>query len=538
MKSPPRIVAWLLLAFCVTACQKPGTAGTRYRITDEPITLEYWVPLWYYETGLESAAELPLYAELERITGITIQFRHPSPNYDIAKDFAAMVASDDLPDIIESDWRWEPIRTPDVAIDEGIILPIDRELQTLAPNFMKYVLEDNSIARYITDASGRIYGFPGIEPGLKGNVDVGPMLRADWLEELGVSAPVTIGEWESVLSRLKKKTDTIFLSSPFLLTVTSPRLSDDISLESLERSNFLAGAYGTSYGFISDGGRLLYGPATPEYRDMLITLNRWFTEGLIHSYIADSIVPVFPYEQLIASGGMVGPASWLWQLRPIRYVAAPLPRLERDPDVRIGPYSTPPVDIERVAAITTSNNNVVESVRWLDYGYSDDGQILMNFGISGESYKRQRGVPELTEEVLTNLDAKVHSGRIWEATIGRYSRFVWGGPFPYSEKMADTITESVIPGSSEILDGWANVAIEDPTGILALYREARDRFEKRYTPIRRYRNDMFLSFVTGEISMDYFDAYVTELNRRGLREAIAILQETWQAHLSKPLPTG
>src|SRR6202008_1726436 len=54
------------------------------------------------------------------------------------------------------------------------------------------------------------------------------------------------------------------------------------------------------------------------------------------------------------------------------------------------------------AAISSPNKNVVETVRFLDYGYSKEGGLALNFGREGASYTLVKGEPQYSGEVLKN----------------------------------------------------------------------------------------------------------------------------------------
>ena len=47
------------------------------------------------------------------------------------------------------------------------------------------------------------------------------------------------------------------------------------------------------------------------------------------------------------------------------------------------------------AAITKDNKHVVETVKWLDYKYGEEGSMLFNFGIEGKSYEMKDGLPDV-----------------------------------------------------------------------------------------------------------------------------------------------
>ena len=113
-----RIMAFTLTAAmtlpAISGCKKNGADGAEVfgniTTTDEypqktDVTLRYWLPLHSHvsatATGLN---DTPFKEYLEEQTGINVKFEHPVAGQQESA-FNIMIASDDMPDIIEWNWR-------------------------------------------------------------------------------------------------------------------------------------------------------------------------------------------------------------------------------------------------------------------------------------------------------------------------------------------------------------------------------------------------------------------------------------------------
>ena len=64
------------------------------------------------------------------------------------------------------------------------------------------------------------------------------------------------------------------------------------------------------------------------------------------------------------------------------------------------------------------------AIKFLDYGYSDEGRMLYNFGIEGVSYKMENGYPKYTDLILNNPENKSMT-----VALSNYARSYDAGPF-------------------------------------------------------------------------------------------------------------
>lgn len=221
MKKPKKIVSALvvttMMGTAVMACSSPApqsssdnknTPAPQGGPTTYPIktdkTLTYWMELPTNLTGVKSThADTPFFQEWQKKTGVPLKFTAPPANQ--AKEaLNVMLASGELPDMIEFNFLDFP-GGPEKAIKDGYILKLNDLIDKHAPNLKKYLKEHPEIDKMIKTDNGAYYAFPFLRGDESLMVYQGPIVRKDWLDELGIPMPQTIDEWTAMLKAFKEK---------------------------------------------------------------------------------------------------------------------------------------------------------------------------------------------------------------------------------------------------------------------------------------------------------------------------------------------
>ena len=329
--------------------------------------------------------EVRLYQELEKKTGVHVEFIHP-PAGQGAEKFNLLIASREFPDVIEYNWK-KYQGGGSKAVSDGVALPITDLARKYAPNFIKQIESNDDVAKAAKTRDGDYWCFPML-PGEELNVYGGLYLRKDWLEELNLDVPETIDEWETVLRAFKEKKGSpapLSLQKGFFITASGC-------------PHFTA-AYGVGEGYyIDDNGKVCYGPAMDAYKDYLTTMNRWYKEGLLDkefATISGSAAEARMFEHKSgASWGFLGSAlnkyldAWRAQGdEKSDFVAANWPVLKKGDRPQY--FSK----VQRVsnphAVITTAASNPEMIVEWFDYFYTYEGAMSCVFGVEGETYENE-----------------------------------------------------------------------------------------------------------------------------------------------------
>jgi putative aldouronate transport system substrate-binding protein len=508
-----------------TASTANGPEALTLPISKEPITLKYWVSADATVTAnLKSYSEIAALAEKEKRTGIKVEYIHPTGK--TADAFNLMIASRDLPDMIQYSWYYANI-APDKAISDGIILNLKDQFAKYAPNITKYLAKTPAAKNEITTDEGSMYVFPFLRGDAYLQVFQGPIIRQDWLDSVGLSMPTTIDEWYTALKAFKEKDpnkngkdDEI----PLLLTNTNSPMA------LLKTSNAFIGAYGIAPGMYHENGVVKYGIVQPQYKEFLTTLRKWYGEKLIDQDYGIITTPLFNSKatsglagSLIGNvGGQLG--SFTTTMRAtnpnVKLAGAPYPTLKKGDKVDFGQFDT--LFNGSGTAITTACKNVKEAVKWLDYNYSEEGSLLMNFGVEGTSYNMVNGYPTYSD--LINKNPK---GLSFTQSL-TLNAIPFLGPIIQDKRYMEQ--SASMPEQKAAINTWMQPIHSKMIPLLSFTADESTKNAKLKADIDTYNDEMFNKFVMGKESLDNFDKYVSTLKGMGVDEMIKIHQSAFDRY--------
>lgn len=146
-------------AFANGAKESAPSAAVEKSAAAGPTKLTYWAPL---NPAIAAIANdfggTAYWQELMKRTNTDISFQH-APAKTMADAFNVMIASGDYPDIIEYKWIAYP-GGPQVAIDDGVIIPLNDVFKKYCPNITKFLDEHPDVAKMISTNDGTYYAFP------------------------------------------------------------------------------------------------------------------------------------------------------------------------------------------------------------------------------------------------------------------------------------------------------------------------------------------------------------------------------------------
>ncbi|WP_240941374.1 extracellular solute-binding protein [Paenibacillus sp. HB172176] len=485
-----------------------------------PDKLSYWVELdGDSAASLTNFDEVGAYKELEKMTGTKVEFKHPGgDSAQVKEQFNLMVASGNLPDVIQTNWLTVP-RGPQNAIKEGTIIRLNELIDEYAPNFKAFLEENPDIANMIKTDDGDIYAFPFIRGDDRLKVYYGPIMREDWLEKLHLEQPTTIEEWEQVLTAFLNddpngngKKDEV----PFLLETGSVRN---------ESLNQLIGGWGILSKFYQVDGVVKYGELQPEYKDFISTLNDWYNKGLI-----DKDFPAV--DGKLKDAKITGNTLGAFYGFASGSIGKYMDLMKDDPSFKLAPVVNPSLQEgenaaagqisatypgEHSAAITTAAKNPEQIVKWLDLGYSEEGSMLFNFGIEGESYTMVDGVPTYTDVITNNPD-----GLAFKQAQARYMRTHFGGPF--NQDVGSFLQQMRYPEQLTAIENWSKADNTIQLPPVTLTAEESGELASIMNDINTYSDELIIKFILGVEPLTEFSKYVDNLKTFGIDKAIAIEQ--------------
>ncbi|GGA37032.1 extracellular solute-binding protein [Paenibacillus physcomitrellae] len=477
--------------------------------TDASKPLTYWAEYGSVKATME---EVPFFQEWQKRTGIPLKFVSP-PAGQSRDSLNIMLASGDLPDMIEYDWFNFP-GGPEKAIAEGYILRLNDVIDKYAPNLKKYLQANPDIDKMLKTDSGSYYTFPFLRGDPLLQVYQGPIIRQDWLDELGLKVPETIDDWHNMLTAFKDKKGA-----------TAP-LSYIFQSEFLNNGAFI-GAFGASHTWFQDNGTVKFGPMQPGYKEFLSTFRQWYAEGLLDKSIANvdgkaldtNITNGTTGATVHNSGSGIG--KWLPLLEEkdpnAKLVAAPYPVLHPG-DVPMLGQKDPVYTTGTNVAITSKAQNVELAARLLDWGYSEEGHMYFNFGQEGVSYEMKDGEPVYTDLLMNNPDKLSPS-----QAMSLYIRANYGGPFVQDKRY---ITQYLaLPEQRSAIETWAHTDVDKyKLPQITPTPEEASELAQIMNDVNTLVDEMTLKIIMGNEPLDAFDSYMSKLKTLGIDRATEIQQ--------------
>lgn len=507
------VIAAVTVPLTFTGCEKKTANG-------EQSTLTYWTPLQSNASMIVSNfGETALAQELEKRTGVKVEYQHPPQGQETEK-FNILIASDDFPDIIEYNWLKYP-GGPQKAINDGIIVDLN-DYESKIKNLSSYLDANEEVRKLAVTDSGALFSFPFIRGDESLLTSAGIVIRQDWLDELGLDMPETIAEWEHVLTEFKNKKSA---SAPLTLTVS------DFS------NGLFVGAYDTTVGYYLDDGKVKYGMLEPGFKDFLTLMNRWYQDGLFDNNFGtlDSTTRDSNILNDIsgATYGSIGRGIGKWMevatdKSGYQLEGAPMPVLNKGDTPEFGHYQLPIFSSNTAfVAVTRDSNNVALAMEYLDYGYSEEGCMLYNFGIEGESYEMIDGYPTYTDIITNNPN-----GLSMTVAMSNYTCSYDAGPFIQDKRYMEQYGS--MPEQKRAWGTWtATNAKEHALPHLYVQEDELNELANLSNSIDTYASEMILKFIIGTEPLDNYDNAVAQLKTRGIDRVLEMKQAAYERYLTK-----
>lgn len=494
------------------------TLGDQYPVQSDE-TLTCWMSL---NPNLSSTysnfGDTPYAKELEKETGIKVKYVHPTS----AEQFNLMLASDELPDIIEYNWPVSYTGGAEKAINDGIIMDHKEIFEKYTPNLQQYLDSHKELADSMYTYSGKLAGFPSVEPDGESMVVNGPIVRKDWLDELGLEIPETVDDWHTMLTEFKNKKGA---TAPFAYTSTVGTF----------KSGFLSGAYNAPWDFFVEDGKIKYGPMEDGFEDFLKTFNQWYEEGLMDKNVMTADSKTVDANMLLGKTGAVfgaigsGMGKWMTagkQNDPnYELVAVPYPVLKKGDKPNFTSMSFGFGGM--TASITTNCKNVELAAKLLDYGYTEKGHMLLNFGIEGESYEIKDGEPKYTDLIVNNSE-----GLSMANVLPQYARASIGGCMVTDKRYLEQYYQ--YPQQMEALKIWGDSNAKEhvlPVMIDVLPEDVEEA-SKIMTNVTTYRNEMCSKYMISAEKIN-FEEFRSQLKALNIDRVLELRQKAYDTYMNK-----
>lgn len=503
------------------ASETTEAADTEYATVEYPIAGDYSLTLTLapppYMSELlagDPFESLPGVAQLIEDVGVNLEYTILD-RVSYTDKSSLMIASGDFPDIFGAGFgsgythgSWELVED-EVAIDLTDLIPEH------APDFQRFMDENPDYTDATVVNGGRIVEVFNTEVP---NAKSGLCVRKDWFEALDLEIPTTIDELTEVLTAIHNEYNT--------------------KLTLLVNRELESGLY-TAFGFtcynangaiefqLNENGDVVCSQACDQFIDYLDLLHQYFEAGLINDDFLSVSRDLGNHDTTYLEGHCGVFECGSDPLSPINWVGSPDPNyeimaiqdltLDGTPGSHVGGVTTRR-DTEGYA-ISVSCEIPEIALEVLNYGFTEKGAQLVNFGIEGLTYEYDDdGVVQYTELLTNNPD-----GLTLNFAQSYYAR-VWGMPYEKYERSLELKYNSDAEREGAAL--WASTRDNDwvlPANLEFTTKE-QDTLNTYLSDVFTHLSENMSKVILGDITVDDYRNVVDQAYDMGLQECIDIYE--------------
>ena len=495
---------------------EPTLEPIEYPLFDEPHTYTIWLGTAPdLNDVVKNMEEFVIFRELEKVTNVTWEPTMVSFMAE-SEQFQLMLAGGDFRDVVCKAID-NYTGTVDQAIEEDFLIDLTPYINENMPNLLGWFDKYPELRRALMSNDGAIGGFPKFyrEPS---DISSGGMIRADWLDDLGLQNPKTFDELYDVLCAFR---DEKGVEHPLEIANSSGVQAELIS------------GYNIAAGYYQVDGEVRYGAIQPEFKEYLTMMNKWYSEGLIRDAFLSN-----PYQSLMDFSPLLNNETGVWYGTAAQAMTYMLSSAT-DPDMRITGVTTVTKDGSQAHvgesgtildtpmwSITTVCEDPDVIAKYVDYVYSDDGILLANYGVEGETFEYVDGVPRLTDMVLNNPDYSYGAAmNIFVCDRMTPAPFIIDEDRVRADYVQDQLDAIAVWNESN--DGLYNM----PRAGVNLTVEESQEYNTNYSDVETYEDQCIAQFVIGDRPLDQFDDFVETMKLMGIEDCIAIEQAAYDRYL-------
>lgn len=509
-------LALVLLLFSSSALADLSNALVpSYKGEDTGITITIWSKMESSTTlkYLTDYSGNTAWAEYASRLGYHVEWTHPSLGSE-KSEMTLMLASGKIPDLVMGVDKYYAGGAA-AAIADGLFLDLTDMLEEKCPNLWSLFELNPDFKRESFNDDGMFLGFNGVTGDwqngkltpIQGYPSEGPVIRRDLLEAVGMQAPETIQEWHDALTAIKALDN-----APAVL------------LDYRDTNNVFKGAYNIGPDFcLNDEGKVVYGPATDAYLAYLTEMHRWYAEGLIDTEYATRDKDAM--DALINAGSVAASCNRNTAFHNTQkevygqiWDATKYPSQVKGEEAKwrtsrkLNTGYTTLIN----AALAKDPEKLDACLRFMDFGYSEEGAYLLNCGIYGVDYTGvdANGRVQYINKYLENGNAMYSELKnVFRSNQGSYL------------KPAPTLFNPAyfVEGTVEIIQ----LRIGSQDNVLPATTMTVDETTENaeiMTDIKTYVSEMEAKFIMNIVSLDNYQDYLNTLDSMGIARAIEIQQ--------------
>ncbi len=506
--------------------QVPRSSYVTYPISETGVELEYWLcAASNIAKGVGETKNTEWAQALQERTGVKIQWTTSVLGSD-SESFGVMTSSGRLPDIVEWEWTTNYNGGPSAAESDGLITYLNDYITEYgaAADLWQFLQDNPHLDKEVKDDNGNYYAFPFVRGTKYLQCTSGPIVRTDLLESVGIKADelVTIEDWHNALLAAKE-----------IPGVEYPLICKNWgNLVSLMNNPF---AFRANMFLDYETGDIEFGYMTEGYKEFIQTLQQWLSEGLVDPDLLsnktdDQTQAMLTGTSVIcygAGGGDLGTYLSSVSADPSAYAegisfqAINFPVKNAGDTVHYGGASYDYATTSKAsAAITADCKNPEVAAKLLNYNYSKEGHLFINYG--QDVVVDSEGQAHYSDKTMDYAANGFPSLATSMANVGRANM---SGPFAQDPNYI--FEYYATDGQKAALHTWNDYQESQSTLIppITLTAEESSKYASLINDINTYVESSYGAWFALQSKVeDDWDNYISTLQGMGIQDAIDIYQ--------------
>lgn len=499
-----------------SAVETETRPAIEYPLVDEPTTLTYWQAWPPFLNEISAPADAAMFEKLEEITGVHLDITAVSTEND-ANDFMLRCASGDLTDLIQKG-STHYTGGGAKAIEDEILMDMLPLLEEYSVNYWSIMNSDPNIYKNVVNDEGQVPTLIGMYKDYY-YTDQGAWIRQDILDEVGKDVPTTIDELDDVLAAFKEH-----------------GLADALVVLSEGNCDLLTKAYGADNRLVD--GEVRHGGLTDNYKDMLKKMHEYYEKGYINvDFVTYNYSDTKPPQEVVLSDNagifnedVASIAGYYLMSTNAKFELAPLGQVRLDKDAKLDNGFVGVKAADKYSLSMSAQCSDPElAIKYMDYLFSDDGFMLANYGIEGETYTMVDGEPQFTDLILANPQ-----GFDWQLCQSLYINpgFPCLNDLAAQELTYNEAQKAAVPTWVEAFDS-ADETMPNTQWLSYTTEESYTRADLQ-TDLETQQEEYRLQAITGQVDIDAtWDDYVKTCEDMGFYELQEIDQAAVDRYMAK-----
>ena len=487
-----------------------------YPLVEEETTLTYWQAWPPFLSEISEPSDAAMFEKLAEATGVRLEISAVSTE-TAADDFMLRCASGDLTDMVQnaaSQYTGGGAK----AIEDEVIMDLLPLIDEYTVNYYNIIYSDPNIYKNLVNDEGQVPALIGMYTDYY-YTDQGFWIRQDILDKTGLDIPKTVPELDAVLEAFK-----------------GLGLTDPLMVLSEGKCNLLEVAYGATDRLVD--GKIQPAALTDNYKEVLKKLHDYYQKGYIsvdfvtyseshtkppQDVVFNDMTGIFNEDVASIAGYLNSSNTPGFDLQPLGQI-----RLNEGDRLDTGFIGVKAAD-KYSLSISTQCSDPKLAIQYMDYLFSEEGHILANYGIEGQTYTIENGEPQFTDLILNNPQ-----GFDWQLCQSLYINpgFPCLTDLSVQEMTYTDAQKAAVPTWVDAFDS-ADETMPNTNWLSYTTEESQHKSDLQ-NDIETYQTEMRLKFITGQLDIDAeWDNYCSALEGMGIHTMEEITQAAVDRYLAK-----